>query len=216
MRALTVNQLLDEYASGKRNFSRTSMFGMNLEGVDLSGADFSYSDFEGTDFSGATLIETCFDESNLKLAKFVGANLYGARLCFTKCQHVDFVKAHLGKSSGFKANFYGSKFNDANLKGASLFKANLEWADFEGTNLECTDLDKTRLEGAKLKYLRIGGSKHTVTAYADQIGIGCYIRSFKWWLENYEEVGKKEKYSPEQIKEYGNKIKMIAVNWGML
>ena len=58
--------------------------------------------------------------------------------------------------------------------------------------------------------LYIIGSKHFICNYEnDKIQIGCIVESFEWWAENYETVGERESYTPEQVKEYKSYIDFI-------
>ena len=44
----------------------------------------------------------------------------------------------------------------------------------------------------------------------DEIIIGCERHSIQHWLDNYKEIGLKNKYTAEQIKKYGKFIKSCA------
>jgi len=43
------------------------------------------------------------------------------------------------------------------------------------------------------------------------LSIGCHCETIEWWIEHYEAVGRKEKYSADQVKEYGRYIKMAEM-----
>jgi len=45
---------------------------------------------------------------------------------------------------------------------------------------------------------------------AGKIKIGCENHTVEKWLNDYKEIGKRNDYTPEQIAEYGEYIKMCA------
>jgi len=58
--------------------------------------------------------------------------------------------------------------------------------------------------------LFIIGSKHSLTnCKKGFIRIGCHCKKIDWWLENFEDIGKKENYTPDEIKEYGAYIRLF-------
>ena len=58
--------------------------------------------------------------------------------------------------------------------------------------------------------LFILGSRHSLTnAKHGHIQIGCHCKPTKWWLENFEDIGKKEAYTDSEIAEYGEYIKLF-------
>jgi hypothetical protein len=57
--------------------------------------------------------------------------------------------------------------------------------------------------------LYIQGTKHSVTNCAHgKLAIGCQVRTFAEWKKNYTAIGKAAGYTPAQIKEYGEYIKL--------
>jgi len=50
--------------------------------------------------------------------------------------------------------------------------------------------------------------QHDMTALRDSLQIGCKKHSYSYWLENYEEIGREEGYSEEEIDIYKTAIKM--------
>ena len=66
-------------------------------------------------------------------------------------------------------------------------------------------------DGVKLiKCIYIVGSKHSLTYTGKRtLSIGCHNYPIDRWLESFEIIGKKEGYSNDQIKEYGEYIKAI-------
>jgi len=59
----------------------------------------------------------------------------------------------------------------------------------------------------------VTGSKHAVclSSYTS-LTIGCHARTFKEWEETFEDVGKENEYTTEQIKEYGELIKFAIAH----
>ena len=60
--------------------------------------------------------------------------------------------------------------------------------------------------------LFIVGTKHSLTnCKKGYIQIGCHCKEISWWVKNYEMVGKREGYSADEIKEYGEYIKLFSI-----
>ena len=58
--------------------------------------------------------------------------------------------------------------------------------------------------------LFIIGTKHSLTnCKKGHIQIGCHCKKIDWWMKNFEDIGKKECYTPEEIAEYGEYIKLF-------
>jgi uncharacterized protein YjbI with pentapeptide repeats len=94
----------------------------------------------------------------------------------------------------------------ADLSGANLTGANLTGAYLTGAYLNLTKISDTEY---LVKTLFINGTKHSVSWYGcNQIQIGCHKKDIDWWKANYKMIGEKENYTPEQIKEYYQYIKM--------
>ncbi len=65
-------------------------------------------------------------------------------------------------------------------------------------------------DGVIHKFISISGSRHFVSFCKPQhIKIGCHEFSIGYWLENYEEIGRKNKYTEEEIKEYKTYIDLL-------
>ena len=57
---------------------------------------------------------------------------------------------------------------------------------------------------------QIQGSRHFVThSSPGHITIGCHNHTIQEWKKRYRDIGKNEKYTKEQIEEYGEYIKII-------
>ena len=78
-------ELLNQYQTGKRDFSHTplpniSLFNQKLCFINFSGADLHEADLRCLDLFGATLTWTNFRNANLTGANLSRANLRGAKL----------------------------------------------------------------------------------------------------------------------------------------
>jgi hypothetical protein len=111
----------------------------------------------------------------------------------------DGVRANLTRANLYGADLSGADLSDANLSGADLTRANLS-----GANLSETIYKDNTIVNFQYQ-------KHTASYLGtDEIRIGCHVYSIKHWLDNFEEIGKKENYSEEQIRRYGKFIKSCA------
>ena len=131
--------------------------------------------------NGANLAEANLAKANLNGANLVGAYLSGANL----------AEANLAK-----ANLAG-----ANLAGANLAKANLDGANLRGANLDGAYLRGA--QGLEKFPIQIGGHKHwLITTQDGKLKIGCHVYSFAQWEKHAEAIGKRDGYSPLDIKIY--------------
>lgn len=108
-------QLLDQYASGERNFRGLNLSYQILGGVDLMRADFSGAKLDHTILEGANLNRVNFSKAdlsgaNLRRAELIWANLQGANLRGANLRGADLSGADLG----------GADLTDADLGGAIL------------------------------------------------------------------------------------------------
>ena len=98
----------------------------------------------------------------------------------------------------------------ADLRFADLRFADLRFANLSFANLSDADFSDADLSDAKQKIILITGSRHSIYAIDNDIRIGCQRQSLEDWLKNYKDVGEKEGYTSEQIREYGLYLKAIA------
>ena len=139
----TVEELLELYAAGRRDFpglifnevggDTTLWNGANLSGINLDGSDFADGNWiEGTDFSNASLVgisayNVTFDRCNFTDADLRGANLIKTRWVSSDLTEVDFSYANLTR-----ANFSGAFCKSGAI---GLDFTNLIEADFSGSFL---------------------------------------------------------------------------------
>lgn len=107
----TIETILADYASGKRDFRGANLTSANLTSAYLARANLARADLAGADLAGA----------NLASANLTGANLAGANLA-----RADLTRAYL---------------TDANLTGATLTRAYLTRANLAGANLPTASHD---------------------------------------------------------------------------
>jgi len=64
--------------------------------------------------------------------------------------------------------------------------------------------------------LQIQGTRHFCYASFTEgggeiwLGIGCHFHPAEWWVENYMDIGKKERYSEDEIVEYAAYINLFC------
>ena len=119
------------------------------------------------------------------------------------------------------ANLSEADLSGANLSGANLSGAILSNTILSGANLSGAILSKADLSGANLSHVPTiwGGylGRHYIFAWWKGeeciVKIGCIEYSLEKWLEVYNRVGEIEKYSPQDIKIYGNFLQFIKDNF---
>ena len=58
--------------------------------------------------------------------------------------------------------------------------------------------------------LYIQGSKHSLSnCKHGHIAIGCQCHSYQYWIENYKNIGSKQGYTEDEIKEYSEHIRYM-------
>ena len=100
---ITVEELLQRYATGQRDFS----------GVDLSETHLEEVCLEEINLEGANLKGTLFFRSNLRRAIFRNANLEGAEISMTLLDKTDFRGANLTSCRTLECSMIRANFQDA-------------------------------------------------------------------------------------------------------
>jgi len=113
-----VSRLLDEYASGERNFSGIDLSWASLKGVILPGIDLVEAILTGID-----LRESSLQGGEFMDAIFEGANLSGADLSNANLEGANLTHADLSQTLLVSANLKGVNLTGANLSGALLQSA---------------------------------------------------------------------------------------------
>jgi len=124
------------------------------------------------------------------------------------------VKFLDGSTKKFKS-LTGAHLKRADLTKANLRGANLYGACLEGANLRGANLEGANLEGANIVYVAgvigfcLGEHFGFMTLHNQYVRIGCKGMSLDDWLLNYQEVGKIEGYTEEEIRRYGVQLKAL-------
>ena len=97
---MEASELLEQYASGQRNFSQAELsaiqlFNQKLSFANFSGANLSDADLRSIDLFGADLTWTNFRNANLAGANLSRANLRGAKLEGTDLRRTNLRGANL-------------------------------------------------------------------------------------------------------------------------
>ncbi|MGL4377429.1 MAG: pentapeptide repeat-containing protein [Microcoleaceae cyanobacterium] len=114
-RCQTVEQLLQQYEKGERDFSGIDLSGKDLGGETLENANLSEAYLNGANFRGTTLRSVNLSGANLRGATFNGADLRKANLSFADVRGTDLSGADLRG-----ANLTFVLLNEANITGAIL------------------------------------------------------------------------------------------------
>lgn len=69
------------------------------------------------------------------------------------------------------------------------------FANLEGVNLKGTNI------------ITFQANRHFAFYHEGMVKIGCISKSLKEWLEKYEQIGKENNYSDQEIQDYGNWLK---------
>ncbi len=102
---MDVDELLQRYTVGKRDFAWA-----DLQGADLAGSNLAQSNFNRANFTGANLRQANLSQANLTKANFSNVDLTGANLAGATCR---------------KANFTGAILTDAILEAVDWTGATL-------------------------------------------------------------------------------------------
>ena len=108
----------------------------------------------------------------------------------------------------------GADLRDANLRGANLTDANLRGADLRGADLRGANLTGADLENTKgtdgYCFLTAQFGKGQIIATSGEaVSIGCETHTISHWVENYNEIGKKHDYTPLEIEDYGDALRLM-------
>lgn len=156
---MTGEELLREYAGGRRDFREVDLRGVKLRdarlnGIDLTGADLRGANLDKCSFSGATLLNANLGGSLLGYVDFQGVKLAGATLSSfhspSKVVGSLFAEADLHGSWLSAGSFSTSHFPRANLEHVKLDGAFCWGVDFSGANLRDSDLQGANFEAANL------------------------------------------------------------------
>ncbi|MBI4567512.1 MAG: pentapeptide repeat-containing protein [Planctomycetes bacterium] len=125
MPAITRDQFLAAYATGKRRFR-----GLNFRDVDLSHVQAPGADFKGSAFYDANL--TCSDFHGASFSKCVmkRARLWGSNFDHARFDAADLTTADFRQALARAASFKKARLRGANLRLSDFTRARLDKADF--------------------------------------------------------------------------------------
>jgi uncharacterized protein YjbI with pentapeptide repeats len=137
---IRVEELLNRYGAGERNFAETVLTGAEMTNVDLSGIDLSNSDLgeiymEDVNFTRANLRTSRIGQSAAIRCIFRDADLTEASMGFSYLAGADFTRAKLINAYLSGADMVGINLTHANLTGADLDGACIEKAIFDNTTM---------------------------------------------------------------------------------
>jgi uncharacterized protein YjbI with pentapeptide repeats len=141
---MQVQDLLERYQKGERDFAHVDLSGASLSGVNLRDINFT-----GANLAGA----------NLSWAFLNRANLTGASLRRADLRSASLNNANLNQSVLSGANLSKTDLRLAQLQSADLNWSVLQEADLTGANLQTAKLDQVNLERAKLSSARLTGAE---------------------------------------------------------
>jgi uncharacterized protein YjbI with pentapeptide repeats len=204
---MNIEEFLNKYTSGIRDFSEIDLCEANLSGAKLSGVNLSKADLSVINLSGANLSEANLSYTKLNVAKLRGANLrnsnlQGAILNVANLIRADLsnaqlkeasmirselIRANLSYADLMKANLKGADLREATLRHAILREANLSEATFKDGFLTGANLELANLKGSDLTRADLSGAnfrdaelKQTILAQADLSGANLSGANLRW------------------------------------
>ncbi len=150
---LSIDELINRYAQGERNFAGVEVYADTLPSISLSEVNLCGAKLKG-DWSGVNLSKAWLKGANLQ-ATFRNADLSGSSLRGAELAEGDFTAANLSRASLRGAGLGQTLMTDANLcdadlRGAFMEEIGLERANLTGVDLEGAigvDLDWWRSQG---------------------------------------------------------------------
>jgi len=136
---MTVEELLERYAAGERDFTGVKLFGIRLMDKVLRGIILKEADLRDAYFDWSTL-----SYADLSYADLRGSHLGEASLGRANLEGVDLSHAVFGQTTLREANLSHAKLERAILTETSFDKANLSYANFTGA----IDFNIRRCKGA--------------------------------------------------------------------
>ncbi len=175
---MTVEELLEQYGKGKRDFSGLHLQESNLSRVNLSGADLSHADLSVANLSGANLAGVNLSHARMNVTRLSSANLNRADMSYANLNvanltRADLRRAKLVQASLVQAEMVRSDLSEADLSQASLNRCDLREsrlqkvnltqailteADLRGSSLVSANLDYADLRASDLSYASLSGA----------------------------------------------------------
>jgi uncharacterized protein YjbI with pentapeptide repeats len=148
---MNVEELLEKYAAGVRDFSGVDLSEANLSGVKLSGVNFNQANLSVINLSGANLSQANLSDAKLNVARLSGANLADAILNNSSLNVANLIRADLSRAQLQRATLIRAELIRAELSRADLFEANLSSADLREATLRQANLRRANLSEASLR-----------------------------------------------------------------
>ncbi|MGB3513228.1 MAG: pentapeptide repeat-containing protein, partial [Microcoleaceae cyanobacterium] len=172
---ITIEELLELYAAGQRDFSRfiikhTDQYFEN--GIDLRGVKFRGDSLEAIFFS--------LQNSNLSGADLRGINFRKANLDCCNLSGALLNKASLWCAGLNKANLSGANLSGASLSGTTFVTANLKGANLSKTKLYKTSFNCADLSGVNFSNAKINGPVWFNEANLTQVDFTKVILDISW------------------------------------
>ncbi|MCY7392549.1 MAG: pentapeptide repeat-containing protein [Leptolyngbyaceae cyanobacterium CAN_BIN12] len=155
---MNAEEILNQYASGERNFPAVNLTEANLSGVNLSKANLSGANLTVANLCGSNLSEADLSKAKLNVAKLSGANLTKANLYEANLNVANLTLADLSKAEMRQASLVRAEMARADLSGANLSYANLSGADLKDAKLRGVNLSHANLSRADMKWATFTGA----------------------------------------------------------
>jgi len=174
-------------------------------------ANLSYAYLYNANLSNANLSYAYLHNARLSNANLQNANLHNANLSNAYLHKADLSHADLSNANLSYAYLSNANLSNANLSYAYLHNARLSHADLSNANLSYAYLSNADLSRANLSNANIVTfqfKKHIAYFTGKDLRIGCKTETLQDWQNDYEEIGKKNDYTEQEIKMYGRFIEM--------
>jgi uncharacterized protein YjbI with pentapeptide repeats len=135
---MQLQNFLDLYRQGERNFA-----GVDLSGAILTGANLRDINLSGANLNNANLSWACLNNTNLTGASFHQTNLHSATL-----NYANFNQAILSRA----------KLSKVDLRWSTLQDTDLNWADLTNSDLSGSDLQRVKLNRANLEQAKLNNT----------------------------------------------------------
>jgi uncharacterized protein YjbI with pentapeptide repeats len=161
-----INEMLEFYQNGQRDFSEMLLNNIDLEGenlphINLSHSDLSSSNLKYINLDHSNLRQVNFKDSNLFHACLKNSDLYQANLERTKLNKADLSQSNLINANLTEANLDNARLLESNLSSATLIKGILSEAILTRSNLSNANLQYANLSGADLNKANLSGANLT-------------------------------------------------------
>jgi TIR domain/Pentapeptide repeats (8 copies) len=154
----SVEELLERYAVGERDFRGACLAKADLQHANLNDAWLNVADLSEADLQGANLVQGCLRGANLR-----GANLSDANISSADLIDADLCGTRLNGAQGYytdfgRANLQGAQLLKADLSGASFSEADLRDADLRGSYLGFVNMVDASISGADCGGVQLAGT----------------------------------------------------------